>query len=70
MHQFMENINRGKTKEEKDRQNNCQFNVQFTGEITWLKVRKEEFFKQKILQYLHEFSQLPRARALQGTVNF
>lgn len=42
-----ENINRvkKKSKGEKDRQDSCQFNVQFTGEITWLKVRKEDLFK-------------------------
>lgn len=56
-------------KGEKDRQDSCQSNVQFTGEITWLKV-KEELFKCKILHYLHELSQLPGARALQGIVSF
>lgn len=57
-------------KGEKDRQDSCQSNVQFTGEITWLKVKKEELFKRKIIHYLHELSQLPGARALQGIVSF
>ena len=33
-------------------------------------MRKGELFKQKLLRYVHVLSQLPGARALQGTVCF
>lgn len=69
MHQFTENINRGKKKRKKTGKISASLTCSLLVEITWLKVKKEELFKQKHLWFLHALFQLPGARALQSTVS-
>lgn len=71
MHQFTENINRGKKeKREKDRQDICQCNLQFARGNNLAEGEERRAVQTEPLRCLPVLSQLPGARALQGTVSF
>lgn len=71
MEEFTENINRGKRRREsKTGKISASLTCSLLQEITCLKVRKQELFKQKPLWYLHVLSQMPEVKALEGTVCF